>query len=55
MAAPEFYAVGNARAGAWTFGGADNQMLSLIAGRMTDYMGKNYAQAVGGSTGLGEN
>ncbi|AWI09005.1 hypothetical protein [Ereboglobus luteus] len=54
VATPEFYAVGNAMAGAWTVGGADNQMLSLIAGRMTDYMGRNYTEAVGGPTGLGQ-
>ncbi|MDF9828437.1 outer membrane murein-binding lipoprotein Lpp [Ereboglobus sp. PH5-10] len=54
VATPEFYAVGNAMAGAWSIGGADNQMLSIIAGRMTDYMGKNYAEAVGGPTGLGQ-
>jgi hypothetical protein len=38
--------------GAWSIGGSDNAMLSRVANLITTYTKDNYADAVGGPTGV---
>jgi hypothetical protein len=37
---------------AWSFGATDKAMLIRIGSMVTDYLQKNYSQAVGGSTSV---
>ncbi len=48
IAKPQFYARGDAWAGGFTIGATDNAMLVNLANRSSDYIMKNYPQAVGG-------
>ncbi|HEX7326217.1 MAG TPA: hypothetical protein VF292_12835 [Rhodanobacteraceae bacterium] len=52
IADPEFYQRAAAMGGAWTFSGTDHGMLARIATVVQEYLNRNYAQAVGGGTGL---
>lgn len=52
VADPEFYQRAAAMGGAWSVGGTDNGMLARIATVAQEYLNRNYAQAVGGPTGL---
>lgn len=52
IADPEFYQRAAAYGGAWSIGGTDNGMLARIATVVQQYLNRNYAQAVGGPTGL---
>ncbi len=52
IAQPEFFQRAAAEGGMWSFGGTDNGMLVRIATVAQQYMRRNYAQAVGGPTGL---
>lgn len=52
IADPEFYQRAAAYGGAWSIGGTDNGMLARIATVVQQYLDRNYAQAVGGPTGL---
>lgn len=52
LANPEFYQRAAAYGGAWSIGGTDNGMLARIATVVQQYLDRNYAQAVGGPTGL---
>ena len=52
IAEPEFYQHANKMGGAWSFGANDKAMLIRISSMVTDYLQKNYAQAVGGSTSV---
>lgn len=52
IAAPEFFARASAMGGGWTIGVTDNIMLTRVAGRLADYLEANYAQAVGGPSGV---
>ena len=52
IAEPEFYQRAAAEGGTWSFGGTDKGMLARIATVAQQYLGRNYAQAVGGPTGL---
>ena len=52
IAEPEFYQHANKMGGAWSFGATDKAMLIRISSMVTDYLQKNYAQAVGGSTSV---
>jgi hypothetical protein len=45
-----FYARAAAMAGAFSFGVADNAMLTRIANRLSNYIQGNYPEAVGGPT-----
>ena len=48
-------AVGDREVGAaWSFGATDKAMLVRVASMISDYMQKNYQQAVGGSTSVAE-
>jgi len=51
---PEFYQRAAAMGGAWSVGGTDNGMLERIASIASDYLQRNYTQAVGGPTGFEE-
>jgi len=51
IAAPTFYQHASAMGGAWSIGGTDNAMLYRIAEIITDYVVRNYENAVGGPTG----
>jgi hypothetical protein len=53
LATPEFYSKAGAYAGAYSFGGADNAMLTRIANRFADYVVGNYERPVGGPSGVG--
>lgn len=52
IADPEFYQRAAAYGGAWSIGGTDNGMLARIATVAQQYLQRNYAQAIGGPTGL---
>jgi hypothetical protein len=52
IATPEFYARASAMGGTWTIGATDNVMLTRIAGHLASYLKGNFAQAVGGPTGV---
>ncbi|TAN02857.1 MAG: hypothetical protein EPN36_15220 [Rhodanobacteraceae bacterium] len=52
IADPEFYQRAAAYGGAWSFGGTDNGMLARISTVVQQYLDHNYAQAIGGPTGL---
>ena len=52
IADPEFYQRAAAEGGTWSFGGTDKGMLARIATVAQQYLDRNYAQAVGGPTGL---
>lgn len=52
IADPEFYQRAAAYGGAWSVGGTDNGMLARIATVAQQYLQRNYAQAVGGPTGM---
>jgi hypothetical protein len=52
IADPEFYQRAVAEGGTWSFGGTDKGMLARIATVAQEYLDRNYAQAVGGPTGL---
>jgi hypothetical protein len=52
IAEPEFYQRAAAEGGTWSFGGTDKGMLARIATVAQQYLDRNYAQAVGGPTGL---
>jgi len=52
IANPEFYQRAAAEGGMWSFGGTDNGMLARIATVAQQYLQRNYAQTVGGPTGL---
>ena len=54
IAEPEFYQRAAAMGGAYSFGATDNNMLVRIAELVSDYIEKNYAEAVGGPTGAPE-
>ncbi len=54
IANPEFYQQANAIGATWTFGATDKTMLERITSLMSDYLAKNYTEAVGGPTGIGE-
>jgi len=49
IAEPEFYQHANKMGAAWSFGATDKAMLIRIGSMITDYLQKNYSQAVGGS------
>lgn len=52
VAEPEFYQHANKMGAAWSFGATDKAMLIRIGAMVTDYLQKNYSQAVGGSTSV---
>lgn len=52
IADPEFYQRAAAEGGTWTFGATDKSMLVRITTVAQQYLQRNYAQAVGGPTGL---
>jgi hypothetical protein len=52
IAEPEFYQHANKMGAAWSFGATDKAMLIRIGSMVTDYLQKNYSQAVGGSTSV---
>ena len=52
IAEPEFYQHANKMGAAWSFGATDKAMLVRVAAMITDYLQKNYAAAVGGSTSV---
>ncbi len=52
VAEPEFFQRAAAFGGAYTFGGADNGMLTRIVTVVEEYLRRNYSEAVGGPTGL---
>jgi hypothetical protein len=52
IAEPEFYQHANKMGAAWSFGATDKAMLVRVASMITDYLQKNYSQAVGGSTSV---
>jgi len=52
IAEPEFYQHANAMGGAYSVGGTDNAMLVREAVLIADYINANYANAVGGRTGV---
>jgi hypothetical protein len=54
IAEPEFYQHANKMGAAWSFGATDKAMLVRVASMISDYMQKNYQQAVGGSTRVAE-
>ena len=51
IAEPEFYQRAAAWGAAYTFGANDNNMLSRICTVVSEYLRRNYTQAVGGPTG----
>lgn len=55
IAQPEFFQRAQAMAGAYTMGAHDNLMLTRVAKLVSDYIQANFAEAVGGPTGLPEN
>lgn len=52
IAEPEFYQHANAWGGAYSIGGTDNAMLVREATLIADYINANFANAVGGRTGV---
>lgn len=54
IAAPEIYQRANAYGAAYSFGGTDYAMLVRTASVLEQYLLRNYAEAVGGPTGLEE-
>ncbi len=54
VAHPEFYQRAAAMGGAHSIGVTDNLMLDRIANLLADYLKDNYAQPVGGRTGIRE-
>lgn len=54
IAHPEFYQRAAAMGGAYSVGVTDNLMLDRIANLLVDYLNDNYAQPVGGRTGIRE-
>lgn len=52
VAEPEFYQRANAWGGGFSVGGTDRGMLARIATVAQQYIQRNYAQSVGGPTGL---
>lgn len=52
IANPEFYQRAAAEGGTWSFGGTDKGMLARITTVAQQYLQRNYAQAIGGPTGL---
>ena len=54
IAEPEFYQHANKMGAAWSFGATDKAMLVRVASMISDYLQKNYQQAVGGSTSVAE-
>lgn len=52
IASPEFYQHANAMGAAYSFGATDKTMLIRISNMTTEYLRKNYSQAVGSSVSV---